>query len=474
MVSKTKPVVVLNNMNNTQIKKTIELLMEEIAALDSFNLELIDSVIYKKVNLLKNVLDKDDGFRKKLIKSLLINFKKAREGALKLSYQDEGFELQAHIQISLYSLIKKLAKYSGCASDEIKQLIESQDDWLIATGFELLNGSDSAPRNELIQRTFQIMSDNIPNTTPHGSLANWLDKDAGIFDEIMARFDSENVYFRKGVLYSFHLAKKLTIEAEALVLSILQDKNNKARESAILPAGKCFYLRDEAITLLLKEFDSDKWYCRGYAATAIAALKISDVAILKKITGLFGDSIGHDWSAEESAIEALGTLGELARPCIPEILALLHNELIDENLKNSTENFILDICEALGKIDNGTEPVINALIKVVDTCQYVAVTSALRALGKFGEKSKAVLPYLDNYIYDDEYLEGDFMVDDIAEINFFKSLYKIAGADSREVKAYLKSLKSSPFSEVRKFANDFEKSILPKSRYRKHNDNASP
>jgi len=445
-------------MKNLEIKNTLALLTEDIAVLYFYNLELIDNVIYKKLNLVKNILDKDDGFRKKLIKSLLVNFKKVRENALKMSYKDQGFELQAHIQISLYSLIKKLAEYMDCVDDEINQLIESQDDWLIATGFELLNGSDSPPRNALIQRTFQIMSDNIPNTTPHDSLAKWLDKDARLFDEIVARFDSENIYFQKGVLYSFHIAKKLTIEAESLVLRVLQDIHHKARESAILPAGKCFHLRDEAITLLLKEIENDKWYNRADAATAFAALKVSDISIINKIIGLFGDIEGHDWSAEESAIEALGNLGKLARPCISDILELLKKELVEKD----GEHNILYICETLSKIDDGTESVINALINVVDKCETVAVTSALRALGKFGEKSKGVLPCLDKYIYDDEFLEGDFMVDDVAEINFFKSLYKIAGADSPRVKVYLKNLKSSPIADERKFANDFEKGILLK------------
>ena len=226
-----------------------------------------------------------------------------------------------------------------------------------------------------------------------------------------------------------------------------------------MPAGKCFYLRNEAIVLLLKEIEDDKWYNRANAATAFSSLKVGDIKILEKITGLFGDNEGHDWSAEESAIQALGSLGDLARPCIPNILKLLSNELSPDNFENICENFILDICETLAKIDNGTEPVILALINVVDKCNTVSVTSGLRALSKFGKKSKAVLPYLDKYIFDDEYLEGDYMVDDEAEVCFLKSLYKIAGADSPRVIAYIKKLKSSPIQEIRDFTNSFEKSI---------------
>ena len=208
-------------MDNQQIKNTMSLLLNEITVLDSYNLELVDDIIYKKMNLLKGILDKEDGFKEKLIKSILVNFKKVREQAITMSYEDEYFELNAHLQISLYTLIKQLTRYMDCADAEINQLIESQDDWLISTGFELLNGNDSPPKNDLIQLTFQILRDNVPNTTPYVSLAKWLDKDIRIFDEIVARFYNENIHFQKGVLYAFYFASKLTVEAETLVLRIL-------------------------------------------------------------------------------------------------------------------------------------------------------------------------------------------------------------------------------------------------------------
>jgi HEAT repeat protein len=449
-------------MDNKQIKNIMSLLLNEITAVDNFNLELIDNVIYSKINLLKNILDKDEEFKQKLIKSLLRNFKKVREQALSMSYKDKGFELQSHVQISLYTLIKKLTNYMDVADKEINQLIESQDDWVIALGLDLLNGKDSPPKNELIQRVFQIMRDDLQNATTYVSLAKWLDKDATIFDDIIARFDSENIHFQRAVLYSFYFAKKLTIETETLILRILQDANSKVRPDAVLPAGKCLYLRNEAITLLIKEFESNKWYNRAHAATAFAALKVNDINILKKIADLFGDIEGHDWSAQESAIQALGNLGELARPCIPDILILLINEMSPDDFENICENTVLDICETLSKVDDGTEPVISALINVVVKCNTVAVTSALRALGRFGEKSKAVIPFLDKYIFDDEYLEGDYMVDDATEVDFLKSLYKIAGAENKSVKAYIEKQKSSPLIVVRDFVNSFEKNIMLK------------
>lgn len=443
-------------MDNKQIKNTMALLLDEITVLDTYNLELIDDVIYNNINLLKGILDKDDAFKQKLISSILKNFKKAREQALTMSYKDKAYELNAHLQISLYTLIKKLIKYMDCADDEINQLIESQDDWLISTGFEILNSNDVPPKNDLIQITLEILRDNVDYAPPCGSLAKWLDKDPSIFDDIIWRFDNENIHFKKGILYAFFLAKKLTIEAETLVLRVLQDSSNKIRSSAVLPAGKCFYLRNEAIALLLKEIEDDEWHNQANAATSLSFLEVTDDAIIYKIADLLGNNRGDmDWSTEEAVIEALGKIGKPAKIILPKILKLLYFQLNGEKY----ENRILEICEAISRIDNGSELVISALIEVVDKCCTVAVTSALRALSKFGEKSKAVLPYLDKYVFDDEYLEGDYMVDDAVEVDFLKSLYKIAGADNLYVKTYINNQKSSSFQDVREFVNSFEKSI---------------
>ena len=235
-----------------------------------------------------------------------------------------------------------------------------------------------------------------------------------------------------------------------------QLNDSDVSNNAIIYAKKCKDLKSESRLILLKALKSKHWFNRANAAESLAYLGVKDEEAIDAICQLFGDKEGHDFSPEESAIEALGIIGPEARKCVPQLIQMINGEFEGEKY----ETFIILIYESLSQIDVGSQEFIQVLIRGVNECRSVGIANAIRHLTAFKSKSQAVLPILEKFVDQDEWLDGDYMTNESDELILLKALYFIGGADHRLLFRYLEVLKKSDYYEGKLEAIKFEKSWL--------------
>jgi len=434
-----------------------QLIEQAETELDDVSIELLEQGICDPSKLQPMISRSEPNELGAMLNAAIKRFKGSRESFLAAP---DLASKQASLSVLMYQLITTLKEHAHLAQTAVNDLLHAEDDWLIATGFDLMNQSEISADTSLIDRTLQIMRDNGPNHKPYTEgeyLAKILDQNQTLYPPIIDRFENENSRFKCAILSTFYLCQSLPVEAESLILKTAMAETGDIKNNAIMAASNCTVLKHEAIALLQAALAHDDWFIRGNAAESLGYLKVKDPKIILKIVALFGDVEGHDWCAEECAIRALGLIGEPARIAIPQLLELLKQELFAEYGRD--ENKLLDICESLGKIDDGSDQVIAALTEVFIEAKVVAVSASLRALSRFGKKSRVVLPHLKKYIYDDEYMEGDYMTEDSADLIILKCLLKIDGPNSVMLADFMAQLKSSNHPEDRQIAASFAKQL---------------
>jgi hypothetical protein len=245
-------------------------------------------------------------------------------------------------------------------------------------------------------------------------------------------------------------------EVQQMILELSQQGDAKPTNLAVICLKKCIDYFAEARAILLKQLKSRTWYIRANAAKSLAYLGASDEDVIELLMSLMGDIEGHDFSPEESAIEALGIIGPKANRAVPLLIGMAHKELDD----GPWETMLILLFEALVKIDSGSPQFIELLIRAVKTCQSVGISNALRHLTTFKDQSMAVLPLLEPYVNQELWLEADFMTDESDELVLLKALYFIGGHQHPMLKTYLHNLKSNDYQPGRVEALAFEKSWL--------------
>jgi len=360
----------------------------------------------------------------------------------------------------MYQMIQGLKKLAHLIPEDINDLIESDDDWLFQTGYKLLNQSESQPDTSTLNRTLSIMREKGVDHIPYAvgeSLARFITAEPDYCYVLTDMFAHETKSFKLALLHSFGLCPQLPVEAAAFVLSQCRITEGDLKSKALFAASACTTLRAEAITLLNKELSSPVWYLRATAVYSLGRLKVNEPAIITRIADLLNDPVGNDWTVQDAAIDALAEIGETASCTVPALLDLLHNEI---NSTFGDENTLVEVCDALTKIDSGTPEVIEGLIEVFTRCRSVAVPAALMALGHYGNQSAAVLEHVKPYVYDNKYMEGCYTTDDDTDVIILKSLLKIEGPEGRMLSDFLHTLKNDGHPETRLIAESFEKSLL--------------
>ncbi len=302
-------------MNHKNHKEVLKALVDPAFEIDSIVMDQFEEIVFNDDGFDSLLKQSKDSFIRELLIATTVRFKKSRESSYSYDLNDSNYAFNASLQVLYYNLLKGLSKHSKLQTNEVKILINTNDDWLISTGFELLNHSETKTGTSLIHRTYRIMRENGVNQRPYSvgeSLANSLNKNHQLYDDVMARFKSENLNFRKAILATFSMCKQMPVEAEALILKTIFTSDDGLKNGAVIAASNCKVLRNEAIALLVKELENEHWFIRGNAAGSLGHLKVKNPEIIIKISNLFGDTLGHDWCAQEAAVNALGLIGEPA------------------------------------------------------------------------------------------------------------------------------------------------------------------
>lgn len=275
-------------------------------------------------------------------------------------------------------------------------------------------------------------------------------------DRIEERFLTNNPEVLIKTLRTIEFYQNLTLSIQSEILGLISHKNREVANMAVICAKQCALLKTEARNILIKCLKHKDWVIRANASKSLAYLGVKDEEAIDAICQLFGDEEGHDFSPEESAIEALGIIGPEAIKCVPQLIQMINDEFDGDKY----ETFIILIYESLSQIDVGSQEFIQVLIRGVKECRSVGIANAIRHLTAFKSKSQAVLPILEKFVEQDEWLDGDYMTDESDELILLKALYFIAGADHRLLFRYLEVLKKSDYYQGKLEAIEFEKSWL--------------
>lgn len=250
---------------------------------------------------------------------------------------------------------------------------------------------------------------------------------------------------------------EVPVNIQKMVIKRSQEDSVEAENLAVICLKKCIDLFDEARDILLEKLTSRRWFIRANAAKSLALLGANDEYVIDQLMLLMGDYEGHDFSAEESAIEALGIIGEPAIKSVPMLIKMANDEL---DKYNRSESMLIVLFESLIKIDKGSVAFINVLVRAVDICKSVGIANAIRHLTTFNHKSKAVLPYLEPYVLQQEWLDGDYMTEESDELILLKALFFIGGSNHPLLTSYIENLKAHSYKEGQIDAIEFEKHYL--------------
>lgn len=249
---------------------------------------------------------------------------------------------------------------------------------------------------------------------------------------------------------------KVPVNVQQLVIKRSQDGTGETESFAVICLKKCIDFFDEVRDILLEKLTSSKWGIRANAAKSLAFLGADDEYVIDQLMSLMGDCEGHDFSPEESAIEALGIIGIPAKKSASMLIKMANDELDSDKWE---EKLIL-LFESLMSIDQGSDELINVLIRAVDLCKSAGITNAIRHLTTFNHKSKAVLPYLEPYVLQQEWLDEDYMTEESDELILLKALFFIGGSNHPLLTSYIENLKAHSYKEGQIDAIEFEKHYL--------------
>lgn len=175
-------------------------------------------------------------------------------------------------------------------------------------------------------------------------------------------------------------ASELVVQA---ILALLEDDILGVRRSAIQVLGSLGNTSEivvQALLDLLQNSDNDL-VMRYFAVEALGNLGITSQVVVQTLLSLLQNS-NNDLVMRYFAVEALGNLGTTSEDVVQALLSLLQNSNNDLVMRHAA-------VEALGNLGNTSEVVLQVLLNLVQDSESVVCSSALKALEKLGNNSRA-------------------------------------------------------------------------------------
>jgi HEAT repeat protein len=105
-----------------------------------------------------------------------------------------------------------------------------------------------------------------------------------------------------------------------------RDADEDARGAAARALGYVSEPTEEMIDRLFDLSQDESWYVRAEAILSLGTLNYRPTDVCARAMELLDDTIGHDFTVSERAVEALGKLGDAAAPAVERLTEMLEDD----------------------------------------------------------------------------------------------------------------------------------------------------